>query len=166
MCRLLCNHKEALKYTDYANFLLKNFFILMEKFYGNSSQVINFHNLIHLADDVKYMSGPLSSFSSFPFESTLCKIKNLVRSSRNPLTQVLNRLEEQDALPENFVQPRLDVSKCTMQTKSNTERLIKEIKVKEMILSASKPNNTIQLKNGLHIKIKNIYLQKENTAVQ
>lgn len=58
----------------------------MEKFYGCDSQVMNFHNLIHLADDVKYMSGPLSSFSSFPFESVLGQIKKLVRASRNPLS--------------------------------------------------------------------------------
>lgn len=66
----------------------------MEKLYGIDSQVMNFHYLIHLADDVKYMLGPLSFFSSFPFESTLGKIKKLIRAPRNPLVQVLNRLEE------------------------------------------------------------------------
>nr|CAI5820910.1 unnamed protein product [Callosobruchus analis] len=55
----------------------------------------NVHNLSHLSDDVKRF-GILSSFSSYPFESKLFQIKNLLRNTRNPLIQAAKRLSESD----------------------------------------------------------------------
>ena len=68
----------------------------MPVFYEKASQVMNFHNLNHVADDVRFMQSDLSSFSAFPFESLLGQIRKLVRTPNNPLIQVCRRLHEMD----------------------------------------------------------------------
>ena len=66
----------------------------MPKFYGSHIQSINFHNLIHVTDDVIHMGCSLTSISAFPFENYLMTLKKLVRTPNNPLSQVANRPRE------------------------------------------------------------------------
>lgn len=60
---------------------------------------------------------------------------------------------------ENFIQPRL-ATKCII-TKTDTHSQVQELHFKEMTISTSKPNNIVQLKNGLHFKIKKIYITND-----
>lgn len=53
----------------------------------------NVHNLSHLIDEVRKF-GPLSTFNSYPFESRLYQIKNLLRNGNAPLAQVAKRMSE------------------------------------------------------------------------
>lgn len=46
-----------------------------------------------MIDEVKTF-GPLSTFSSYPFESRLYQIKNLLRNGTAPLAQVAKRISE------------------------------------------------------------------------
>ncbi|CAD6221756.1 GSCOCG00012971001-RA-CDS [Cotesia congregata] len=69
-CRILCSEELAVSNVDYADELLKKFFVLMPTFYGEACQVMNFHNLIHVADDVRYLQAPLNDFSSFGERTT------------------------------------------------------------------------------------------------
>lgn len=74
---------------------LKRFSFLFGKIYGKNQLVYNVHSLIHLADDC-IIHGPLDSFSCFPFETYLGKLKTLVRSSNRPLAQLVRRISELD----------------------------------------------------------------------
>lgn len=58
-----------------------------------SHLVYNVHSLIHLVDDVK-LYGPLDSFSAFPFESYMSKVKKMIRRNNNALPQIFNRIQE------------------------------------------------------------------------
>jgi len=74
-CRILCDSELYIENVNYARELLVKFFELLPSFYGVDSQVMNSHNLIHLADDIEYTKTYLSNISAFPFENCLGKIK-------------------------------------------------------------------------------------------
>ncbi|XP_064462965.1 uncharacterized protein LOC135373839 [Ornithodoros turicata] len=78
---------------DYARQLLEYFSQECVHLYGAQSVVYNVHSIIHLADECK-VHGHLDSFSAFPFESYLGKIKKLLRSTNNPLSQLSRRVSE------------------------------------------------------------------------
>jgi len=67
--------------------------------YGEDQYVYNVHDLVHLADDVSRF-GELDSYSCFPFESYLGKLKKLVRKPNYPLQQVtcIRRLSEKSVV--------------------------------------------------------------------
>lgn len=64
----------------------------MPTYYGSQSVGINFHNLIHLADDVIFMNAPLTEFSAYDFENCLGFIGNLITVKRNPIGQLNRKL--------------------------------------------------------------------------
>jgi hypothetical protein len=88
---------ENLLYLQEAQNLLVEFvqeMLLVEQpLYGNHFVGYNFHNLIHLVEDVR-LHGKLDNFSSFPFENRLQFLKSKLRGANNPLQQIANRLAE------------------------------------------------------------------------
>lgn len=92
MC-LLVSPQLAVTHSAYAHDLLTYFVERGRILYGQRFLVYNVHSLLHLAADV-VNHGSLDNFSAFQFENKLQDIKRLVRSGRNPLIQVANRLEE------------------------------------------------------------------------
>ena len=60
--------------------------------YNLMYMLYNLHSLVHLADDVA-VYGFLDQCSGFPFENYLQKLKRFVRSGKNPIAQVVKRLE-------------------------------------------------------------------------
>lgn len=84
----------CIEYVNFARILLKKFVELLQSFYGADSQIMNSHNLIHLADDVEHTNMNLSVISAFPFENFLGKIKRLIRGRSNPLAQLVRRMSE------------------------------------------------------------------------
>ncbi len=78
---------------NYCSGLLNKFVADSINLYGQQFLSANVHNLIHLTDDVRNF-GPIDSFSAYPFENFLQKIKNLVRKSAKPLQQIVKRLSE------------------------------------------------------------------------
>jgi len=107
-CKILCNSAIVNEQVSYARELLRKFFYLMPTYYDLESQSMNFHNLIHIADDVEYMQTSLSFFSAFPFENMLGKIKKLICAPKNSLVQVVNRLAELDAMPNKMIHTLCD----------------------------------------------------------
>lgn len=91
-CRILCSQELATIYVDYADELLKRFFQLMPVLYGDASQVMNYYNLVHIADDVRCFQVPLDDLSAFWGENYIRKFKKLVQSVAKPLPQIVNRL--------------------------------------------------------------------------
>lgn len=85
---------KKIELVSYANELLRSFLALLPNFYGKDSQVLNMHNLIHLTDDVEIFHLPLSGMSAFWGESFIGRFKKLIKSSKKPLTQIVNRLSE------------------------------------------------------------------------
>lgn len=69
----------------------------------------NVHSIIHLAREC-FIHGPLDSFSCFPFETYLNRLKKLVRSTRSPLAQLVKRISEIDyitSLEKSNVRPSI-----------------------------------------------------------
>lgn len=90
----ICIYQRHLKYLCVAKKMLTDFVSDFGNIYGNSFMSYNIHSLIHLADDcLKF--GPLEYFSSFPFESKLGTVKTQIRTGKNPLEQIANRITEQ-----------------------------------------------------------------------
>lgn len=83
-------------YLSYARELLEYFVQQCHDVFGPHFVVYNVHNVIHLADDVESYQCSLNSLSAFPFENHLYKIKKLVRSTNNPISQVFKRLAEKE----------------------------------------------------------------------
>ena len=67
-----------------------------EVVYGEIFNVYNVHSLIHLADDVLYFKSSLNELSAFKFENFIPTIKKSVKSSNNPVAQVVMRMLESD----------------------------------------------------------------------
>lgn len=80
-------------HAEYAHELLCVFVEQFGKIYGKDMLVYNVHGLIHLAADVKNF-GPLDSFSAFPFERFLGRLKKLLCKPNRPLQQIIRRLSE------------------------------------------------------------------------
>lgn len=156
-CRILDSSENATMYTAYIRQLLRTFFHLMPTFYGETSQTMNFHNLIHIADDIDYMQASVSNFSSFPFENELGKIKKMIRSPNNPIVQVVNRLAEADALPDYIIRPRSVLGNFgSIKEIRESRSTIENIEIKNVVLSSSRPNNLALLNDGNIIRIKKI----------
>ena len=78
----------------FATDLLKWFVKTAVNVYGPTFTVYNVHGLSHLGDDVLNFGIDLNEISAFKFENFMQKIKKCVRSSKNPVAQVVKRTEE------------------------------------------------------------------------
>jgi hypothetical protein len=88
---ILCDPKQSDDF-DYAGDLLRYFVEQGGKLYGPEFLVYNVHSLLHLADQAKRF-GSLDECSAFAFESFLGRLKSLVASGKNPLAQIVHRLD-------------------------------------------------------------------------
>lgn len=168
-CRLLCNSDFAVLNAENAKELLILFFRLLPKLYCPYIQSINFHNLVHLADDVNYMGCSLTSFSAFPFENFLMTLKKLVRTPNNPLSQVANRLREVNFNTDIKVRQIVPVTdlignKSLKLNNSITKRIFTSLKWNGMIISKTCPNNVVQLRSGKIIQIVNIFSLRDKVS--
>lgn len=94
--------------SSVAECCIKLFVERMKIIYGTEHFVSNVHNLIHLMDDVKRF-GAVNTFSTYPFEALLFKIRRLLRTGNLPLTQVARRIIELDSFNrENRNPPNLN----------------------------------------------------------
>lgn len=89
----ICSSKQYFRLLPVARAMLLQFIEIFAEIYGEHYITSNVHNLSHLVDDVEYL-GELDSFSAYPFESTLGKIKRLLRNGNRPLAQVAKRIIE------------------------------------------------------------------------
>lgn len=170
-CRILCSDQLATDYTNYANELLRKFFYLLPSLYGRDSQVMNFHNLIHLTNDVDYMQASLNHYSAFPFQNCLGFLKKLIRTPNKPLAQVAKRLSELEAGSSITSQHQL-IKNCTKKKKvettlhniqTGTETLnCQKIKIFDVTVGVSPPDNLVQLSNGEIIQVCDIFSHTKN----
>jgi len=97
-CRILCSEELAVTHNSTAQKYLQKFVLLLPYLYEPQSQVMNMHNLLHVADDVINFNCSLSRISCFPFESTLGEIKRMLRTPNKPLSQICRRLYEKNTV--------------------------------------------------------------------
>lgn len=88
--RILDDRSLLQDHGQYAHNLLHNFVKQSSELYGESILTINFHNLLHLYEDVK-RHGTLSDFSAYQYESfNICYGKYL-RARKFPVVEFSNR---------------------------------------------------------------------------
>lgn len=147
--RVLCIRNVSQRCNRLAKQYLTSFFQATNAFYGTASQTINFHNLIHVADDKINFNCQLSAVSCFPFENMLGKIKSLLRSANRPLAQVGRRLHE-----SVIANKRKNISSCKTNILKETSLGITSVKYKQCTLSLKSPDNVLILNNDIIFQIK------------
>lgn len=90
-------------YLPYAKELLQYFVNKSTAIYGNTFNVYNVHNLLHLSEDVQFFQCSLNDVSGFKYENHLQIIKKLVKNSQNPIAQVTKRLTEIEKSSSKYV---------------------------------------------------------------
>ncbi|KAI2645785.1 Large tegument protein deneddylase [Labeo rohita] len=88
----------AVEHNAYSKELMKYFIEKTGELYGEHFTVYNVHSMLHLPEEALAF-GSLDACSGFPFENYLGKLKRLVRSGKQPLTQVVKRLVEMPKSP-------------------------------------------------------------------
>lgn len=91
---ILCSPLFCTEHLEYAEKLMRHFVETYITLYGRHAVSHNVHGLIHVANDVR-AHGSLHSYSAFPFENYMRKLKSYVRKPEKPLQQVYNRIVEE-----------------------------------------------------------------------
>ena len=162
-CRILSCEKFCTIYRNYAKDYLTRFFVALRPFYGLKSQILNFHHLIHLSDDVQAMGCSVSKITAFPFENLLGKIKRrFLRSSNRCLAQVCRRFHEEDVRNKSKKQtlpPEVEVLRKVRDK-------ILQIKYKQNVISTASPNNTVLLENNVVLEVKEILSTEDSFQIK
>lgn len=95
--RILCATSDA-NATKTADSLLQQFVVDSIPLYGEKFSVFNVHNLLHLSTDCNRF-GHLETFSAFPFENFLFKLKNCVHNAKAPIKQIQRFANKLSPLP-------------------------------------------------------------------
>ena len=90
--------------------------------------VYNVHMLLHLSSGVKNF-GSLDECSAFPFENYMHQLKQLVRSGKNPLAQLVKRIGEK----HSTVTPILEVSRKIYLQRPNNSYIIDDTSCCEVL---------------------------------
>lgn len=141
------------KYHHIAKKLLLYFVDSYKIIYGYDTISYNVHNLVHIPDDIENF-GLIDSFSAFPYEIQLYKIKNLLRSGNKPLQQAAKRLIEcskLDNLISNGLQdtyPQACRKKCSTSTSAETDYTFDKIQFQNFFLDTSERNKFFMSKNN------------------
>lgn len=89
----ICSSRQYFNMLPIARKMLLQYIEIFAEIYGEQYMTSNVHNLAHLIDEVERF-GELDSFSAYPFESMLGKIKRMLRNGNRPLAQVAKRIIE------------------------------------------------------------------------
>lgn len=89
----ICSAKRYFKLLPLARDMLNQYIEIFKEIYGEQYVTSNIHNLAHLVDDVERY-GVLESFSAYPFENLLGKLKRKIRNGNRPLQQIAKRIVE------------------------------------------------------------------------
>ena len=107
------------EFLNYAKELLQYFVSKCDHLYGRTFTVYNVHNLIHIWEDSKNSKTSLDNISSFPFENYMQTIKKFVRKPQNPLSQIVKRVSELEALAMTETSKKKMFTKISVTDKDN-----------------------------------------------
>ncbi|XP_077561437.1 uncharacterized protein LOC144177729 [Haemaphysalis longicornis] len=160
-------------YLDYAHKLLMHFVETYITLYGKHSVSHNVHGLIHVANDVR-THGSLHSYSAFPFENYMQKLKKYVRKPEKPLQQLSNRIAEERSLASCLAAKPGNTAPSTSQTsgvKYTTGRVheagplpqgcigpqYKSVRfLADISIKTTRRDSTCMMKDGSIVKVENI----------
>lgn len=167
-CRILCSFELAVPYANYANELLRTFFEVMPTYYGPDCQTLNWHLLIHLAEDVKHFKAPITDYSAFFGENFLGKLQNLVTGKAKPLAQIVNKLRALEFSNTVKIKKQLEVNGYKLKSNSTLHHRkegdmieVKTLELRDFLLQDEHPNNMVELQNGKIFKIKKILVKRD-----
>lgn len=135
------------KHLQQARFFLKEFVKSTPNIYTKFFNTYNVHSLLHMCDDVlKY--GPLDSYSCFPFESYLGKLKRMVKGKYIPLRQIHNRLKEADKCinKSNLANKNKELIPSGIVNERDGYFECKQVTFRGMLLSTNQKNCTVAKK--------------------
>lgn len=137
---MICSCKHYWKYLHVAESLFEDYIKQFIEIYGIDSVSSNVHNLCHVTADVRKF-GHLSKFSTYPFESFLHQIKNILRHGNKPLEQVAKRIMEASKLQRNHFKNLEKKTKYPFLKGLNTTKQYSQIHIMEgVMLSTDKKN--------------------------
>lgn len=90
----------------------------------------------------------------------LGKLKKLIRAPKSPLTQVVNRLAELDAMPNKIIRQCHAIGNITFDTHTTDQLTVKKIVINNVTITSCKPNNFVILRDGNLFKIKKLHVTK------
>jgi len=99
---ILCSNRLFRRLNRYAHELLVYFVSNFPTLYGVEQVSYNVHGLVHLAKD-SLQQGPLDFYSAFKFENYLGELKSSLKTSFNPLQQLICRLYERENCTKSSV---------------------------------------------------------------
>lgn len=151
----------AQQYNDIARAYLKNYFLLLPKFYGQESHVLNAHYLLYLADDV-CQNYTFNDISAFPFENQLGLIKKLIHTANKPLAQICRRIHEKNIINKKAIVP--PVLSIVKQKKILENCQLLKLQYRNFSITAKQPTNVFMLNNDTIIQIVSLgyYCTSEN----
>lgn len=147
--RILCSADLKSLY-DYANELLVFFAKKFGEMYDLKYLCYNVHNVIHLTNDVK-RHGPLDLFSAFKFENYMYKLKKKLKVGKNPLEQISNRIIEESLIKKKVCEETFPITRF-----ENDLMNIKDVKLKDFLLSSCQGDNCCLLNDSKVVLIDNI----------
>ncbi|CAG9822220.1 unnamed protein product [Phaedon cochleariae] len=159
--RILSSEKYCPMYIDYVEELIIYSVKSIEEIYGSHLLTHNFHNLLHLVDDVRKF-GVLDNFSNFEYENFLQYLGTLIRKHDKPLQQVVRRYYESMNCREkvnvseeisdfNLIKPHCDgplVSGCSRPE-------FRSVVFPKFKLSCTLKDSSCALEDGTIIEIEN-----------
>lgn len=159
---ILISKKHCRTYLDYAEQLLEHFVKSTKIIYGTHYLSHNFHNLLHIVDDVRN-HGCLDNFSNFSSENYLQYIKKLLRKPSDVLSQIVKRINE--------IEKHLSLKNCNLLGAQNFEMenphndgvlvndcgspQFKTVKFKDFFISFNKKDCCCVLENDIIITAEN-----------
>lgn len=165
---ILASPKFALTHCNLAESLLRQFVSEAGTLYENGIYVYNIHSLIDLAQDVRQF-GPVDTFSAFPFENYLGKLKKLVRGPALALQQVIKRASEliSTSSPSSAKQsPARLKQHCDGHEPPNFHgSQYFELILEGTRLSVKPCDNCIQMKDGNVVLIRNFLEENEERSI-
>lgn len=152
--RILHSDSFCRVYNGHAKIYLRSFFTAMRGCYGDKSQILNAHHLIHVADDVESMDCNLSRINAFPFENFLGQLKKKLRTPNRTLAQVCRRIHEEEL---SILKKKIVILPPIYSLKIDKQNNIIQVKYKEFVISSSPPDNIVILNNDKIVKINRIF---------
>ena len=128
--------------------LLTSYWFFMQnsvELYGRNFVTYIVHALTHLCEVVERY-GSLEHCSAYPFENYMHTFKSFVRSTKNPLVQLVRRLEEAQRV--NCVKDKLPADDSTLD------------------LSVSPPNNCSQIDDGYYCLCHEVISEKQKVLCE
>lgn len=107
----ICSCNAYKKYIPIAKECFKDYLEKQIEYYGENTIGSNFHNIIHIVEDV-IKFGNLNSISTYDFENCLRHLKLSLQQCNRPLEQIVRRLAEQSCDKSNQWRDKNNIEWC------------------------------------------------------